>query len=75
MRLENTYWLTRLHQHGLVWFQTLQRAQHGVVRVPTARCPTGAAVHHQVVRAFGNVWVKVVLKHSVRGFDLPIGAR
>ena len=48
-----------------------QGARHGIERVPTARSPPGAAVHHQVVGAFSHLGVEVVVQHAVRRFLLP----
>ena len=63
--------LARLHEHGLVGFQRLQRAAERVERLPAACSSAGAAVDHEVVGVLGDLRVEVVLQHAQRGFLLP----
>ena len=63
---EHTDRLARLDEHRLVVGQRPQRPQHGVERLPRPGGPAGAAVDDEVVGAFGDVGVEVVLEHPER---------
>ena len=72
---EHSHRLTRLDQQRFVFLQLTQRLQDGFETVPVPCRLTDAAVDHERVRVLGNIRVKVVLDHPVRGFDQPIRAR
>ena len=61
----------RLHQQRLVVLQRLQRIDDGVVALPVARGAARAAVHHEVLRALGDVRVEIVHQHAHGGFLPP----
>ena len=71
---EDTDRLARLHEHRLVVAQALERADHGVERVPRAGGPAGAAVDDEVVRPLGHLRVEVVHQHPHRCFLGPAPA-
>ncbi len=63
--------LARLHQHRLVVAQRGERADHRVERAPVAGRAAGAAVDDEVVGAFRDLGIEVVLQHPQRGLGLP----
>ena len=71
VRLKDADRLARLHQQRFVVFQRLQRLDDGVVAVPIARGAAGAAIHHEVLRALGDVGVEIVHQHAHGGFLAP----
>ncbi|EJL76703.1 hypothetical protein PMI12_02167 [Variovorax sp. CF313] len=71
VRLEHADRLARLDEQRLVVVQLFQRREDLVVAGPVARGAADAAVHHQVLRALGDLGVEVVLQHAERGFGEP----
>ncbi len=63
--------LARLDEKCLVSVHRLQAVKNGVKALPIAGSLASSAVHHQVLRAFGDFWIEVVLDHPVWRFELP----
>src|SRR5471030_980859 len=72
MSAENTHRFTRLYQQSFVLTQFAQAVEDRLKSWPVAGGFTNSAVHHQILRAFSNVRVKIVLQHAVSGFDQPV---
>ena len=60
-----------LHQQGFVVVEVGQAFDDLVVALPVARGPADAAVHHQLFRVLGHLWVEVVHQHAQRRFSQP----
>ena len=68
---EHTDGLAALDEHRLVRLQRREGASHRIERVPAARGAAGAAVHDEIVRSLGHLWVEVVVHHPVGRFLWP----
>jgi hypothetical protein len=60
-----------LHEQGLVCFERGQLRHDGVEGFPRTCGLAATAVHHQLVRIFGNLGIEVVHQHAQRGFCVP----
>ena len=63
----------RLNQQGFIGLQRAQAVQDRVVTRPIARCFANATIDHKFVGVFGDLWVEVVLQHTVGRLNLPVG--
>jgi len=63
--------LARLDDQGLVVGQLAEFVQNRVVGVPRPGRPSDAAVHHEVLRAFGHLGVEVVVEQPKCGLLSP----
>ena len=71
VRAEHADGLARLHQQRFVVAEFAQAAHDAVVAFPVACGAADAAVHDQLVRAFGDVRIEVVHQHAQRRFGEP----
>jgi hypothetical protein len=71
MGAEHPDGLARLHEQGLVAFEVAERADDAVEAVPVPRGPADAAVHHELLRAFGDFGIEVVHQHPERRLGEP----
>ncbi len=68
---EHAHRLARLHQQGFVFIERLEGRDNLVEIIPCARSAANAAIDDQLVRAFGDIGVKVVHQHAKRRFGQP----
>ena len=71
VRAEHRHRLAALHQQRLVVGQRLQRAHNRVEGFPGTRGAAGTTVHHEIIRAFGDVGIEIVHQHAERRLLLP----
>ena len=74
MGADNTDRLSGLHKERLVIGEVLERATDRVERIPVPRRFARAAVHDELFRVLGHLWVQVVAKHPQSGFLHPSAA-
>ena len=75
VRPEDADGFPRLHEQRLVVVEGAERRDDRVECGPAARGTARAAVHHQILRAFGDVGIEVVHEHPQGGFLRPALAR
>jgi hypothetical protein len=71
VRAEDAHRPSTLDKHRLVALERGERAHERVEARPVASRLAGAAVHHEVVRAFGHIGVEVVAQHANRRLLRP----
>ena len=71
MGFEYAHRLTGLHQQRFVALEVFQRLHDSVIAFPVARRASDAAIHHQLMRVFGDIRVEVIHEHTQRSFGQP----
>ena len=71
MRFEHADGFAGLDQQSLVGLESPERRDDRIVALPVARGAPDAAVHHELLGAFGHRRIEVVHEHAQRRFGEP----